>query len=98
MDAVEGWKEDLGNLLACDAESVSIEQFNAVLKKSERWIESLDNLVDSLTKQVMGLRVAEEQWMTKSPQESGIIRGPVGTSKDLLESKDFEALLDRRNP
>jgi hypothetical protein len=88
VNAVDSWKEDLGTLLNCDASNVPIAQFNEVLKKSERWIGSLDNLIESLTSQVLTLRSAEEQW-------SGIIRGPVGTSEDLLESKDIEELIDR---
>jgi hypothetical protein len=95
VNAVDSWKEDLGTLLNCDASNVPIAQFNEVLKKSERWIGSLDNLIESLTSQVLTLRSAEEQWMPKHSQESGIIRGPVGTSEDLLESKDIEELIDR---
>jgi hypothetical protein len=78
MDAVEGWKEDLGNLLACDAESVPIEQFNEALRKSERWISGLDNLVDSLTKQVMTLRLAEAQWIPTRPQQARAVFGCIG--------------------
>jgi hypothetical protein len=85
MNAVEGWKEDLGDSAPLDV----------VLKKSERWIGSLDNLIDSLTLQVKVLRLAESQWMPARLQESGIIRGPVGTSEELLESKDIEKLIDR---
>jgi len=78
MDAVEGWKEDLGDLLACDAENVPIEQFNEALRKSERWIGSLDNLVDSLTKQVMTLRLAESQWIPTRPQQARAVFGCIG--------------------
>ena len=78
MDAVDSWKEDLGSLLDCDASNVTIAQFNEALKKSERWIEGLDKLVDSLTKQVMTLRLAEAQWIPTRPQQARAVFGCIG--------------------
>ena len=78
MDAVASWKEDLGDLVNPQGTSVSTEQLQVVLQKSQRWIEGLDNLVDSLTKQVMALRTAEAQWIPTRPQQARAVFGCIG--------------------
>ena len=80
MGAVEDWKEDLGALLdyTVPGDPVPAEQLQAVIQKSQLWIGSLDNLVDSLTKQVTTLRLAESQWIPTRPQEARSRFGCIG--------------------
>ena len=69
MNAVEGWKEDIGVSATLDV----------VLEKSERWVKSLDELIDELVAQIVVLKEAEAQWMPKKPQESWLRTGPMGS-------------------
>jgi hypothetical protein len=69
VNAVDGWKEDLGDSPTLDV----------VLEKSERWISRQDALIDELVAQVVALKEAEAQWMPKSKQDSWMRTGPMGS-------------------
>ena len=69
MNAVEGWKEDIGVSATLDV----------VLEKSERWISRQDILIDELVAQIVALKEAEAQWMPKGKQDSWMRTGPMGS-------------------
>ena len=82
MSAVDDWKEDVRG-------SDSIDE---VIAKSARWIESLDNLVEHLTQQVVSLRAGELQWRMEGqdPTEGHPMFGCAGKMPDGMKPGDAE--------
>ena len=93
MSAADEWKNEIKALLSTSPDPNSL--LYDILEISQHYVERLDALANSLAKQIDILRIAESQWMPTNSQESGIIRGPVGVTEDLLESNDIEEIVDR---
>ena len=94
MSAVENWKQELGALLnyVIPGGPIPVEQFHEVVQRSQRWIETLDNLVESMTMQIVSLREGEAQWRAEGQDETTghPMFGCVGKMPDGMKPEDEE--------
>ena len=93
MSAVDDWEQELGDLLNYSLmpnRPIPVEQFHEVVQRSRRWIESLDQLIETMTMQIVSLRQGEAQWRGEGQDETRghPMFGCVGKMPDGMKPED----------